>query len=289
MNTRNAPDPRRAHLHGMWSAVAGSWGEHADYVDARVADVTRTLLELSAPQPGDRVLELACGPGGVGIAAAELIGPEGEVVLSDVVAEMTSIASARAAAKGLGNVVARQLDIEDIDEPDASYDVVLCREGLMFAQDPARAAREIRRVLRPGGRTAIAVWGPRERNPWLGLVLTAASEQLGRPIPPPGFPGPFALQDDHELALLLSGAGLADVAVGEVEAPVRAGSFDEWWTRTSALAGPLSQVLGSLPEQVVRELRGRLEVAVAPYATPTGLEFGGVTLVATGRHPARAS
>ena len=67
-------------------------------------------------------------------------------------------------------------------------------------------------------------------------------------MPPPGVPGPFALQDAPELALLLAGAGLADVTVTEVEAPMRAGSFDEWWTRTSALAGPLAKVLESLPE-----------------------------------------
>ena len=181
----------RAHMHGMWAAVAAAWGEHAEYVDERGARVTAELLRRSQPRPGDRVLELACGPGGVGLAAAELIAPGGEVVLSDVASEMTDIAAARAVALGLGNVSARPLDLEDIDEPGGSYDVVLCREGLMFATDPARAAREIRRVLRPGGRVAIAVWGPRESNPWLGLVFDAVSAQIGEPVPPPGVPGPF--------------------------------------------------------------------------------------------------
>src|SRR3954451_19046883 len=163
----------RTHLHGMWAGVAGGWAEHADYVDARGEAATAKMLELSAPRPGERVLELACGPGGLGLAAAERVGPDGEVVLSDVAAEMTAIAARRAAERGLTNTTTRELDLERIAEPDASYDAVLCREGLMFALEPARAVAEIRRVLRPEGRFALAVWGPRKRNPWLGIVLDA--------------------------------------------------------------------------------------------------------------------
>src|SRR5512132_757443 len=123
----------RAQLHGMWASVAPSWGEHADYADTRGAAVTAGMLELAAPRPGERVLELACGAGGVGIAAAGLVGPAGEVVLSDVAAEMAAIAGARAAALGLGKVRTLTLDLDGLDQPDQAYDVVLCREGLMFA------------------------------------------------------------------------------------------------------------------------------------------------------------
>lgn len=275
----------RAHLHGMWAAVAGSWGEHADYADARGAAAAEQMLELTMPQPGERVLELACGPGGLGLAAAKRVSPGGEVVLSDVVAEMTSIASLRANALGLTNVSTRVLDLERIEQPDGSYDVALCREGLMFAPDPARAAHEIRRVLRPGGRVAVAVWGPRERNPWLGVVFDAVSTQLGMPVPPPGMPGPFSLEDSDRLAGLLSDAGLADVVVSELSVPLRAGSFEEWWTRTSALAGPLAKILASLPEDATQAIRARLQEAVSTYETGTGLEFPGVTLLAAGRRP----
>jgi SAM-dependent methyltransferase len=180
-------------------------------------------------------------------------------------------------------VRARVLDIESIDEPDASYDVVLCREGLMFAPDPARAASEIRRVLRPGGRVAIAVWGPRERNPWLGVVLDAVSAQLGKPVPPPGIPGPFSLEDSDRLAGVLADGDLTDVAVSELSVPLRAASFDEWWTRTSALAGPLAKMLASLPEEAARALRARVRDAAGRYETSAGLEFPGVTLLAAGR------
>jgi len=274
----------RAHLRGMWAAVAAGWAEHATFADTRGAEATEAMLARTMPQPGERVLELACGPGGLGLAAARRVAPSGEAVLSDVVAEMTSIAAERAAALGLGNVTTRELDLEQIDEPDASYDVVLCREGLMFVPEPARAAREIKRVLRPGGRFAVAVWGPREHNPWLGVVFDAVSAQTGSPVPPPGVPGPFSLADSDRLARLFSDAGLTDVVVSDLSVPMRAGSFEEWWDRTCALAGPLAKVLASLPEEAAQAIRARARDAVRAYETPTGVEFPGVTLLASGRH-----
>lgn len=274
----------RTHLRGMWAGVAGAWAEHAAFIDERSTALTTRMLELTAPQPGDRVLELACGPGGLGLQATPRVVPGGEVVLSDVAEEMTAIAAARAAALGLDHVRTRELDIEAIDEPDAGYDVVLCREGLMFATDPARAAGEIRRVLRPAGRVAIAVWGPRERNPWLGCVLDTVGEQLGVPMPPPGIPGPFALSDPVALGALLTGAGLADVVVDELPVPLHTVSFEDWWARTSALAGPLAKILGNLAPEAVQGIRARLQEAVVPYENAAGgLDFPGVTLLASAR------
>jgi SAM-dependent methyltransferase len=191
---------------------------------------------------------------------------------------MTAIAAARAAELGL-DVRTRVLDLEHIEEPDASYDVVLCREGLMFAADPARAAGEIRRVLRPGGRFAVAVWGPRERNPWLGIVFDAAAAELGRPVPPPGIPGPFALSDAARLGDLLG------APVEELDVPLRAASFDEWWERTTALAGPLTAILANLPAPARASLEARVREAAAAYETADGLVFPGVSLLAAGRRP----
>jgi 2-polyprenyl-3-methyl-5-hydroxy-6-metoxy-1,4-benzoquinol methylase len=144
-------DALRARLAGMWGTVAAGWAHHADYADARGAQSADRMLDLADVRPGDRVLELACGPGGLGLAAADRVGPTGEVVLTDVAEAMTAIAP-RAADRGLPNVSARVLDLERIDEPDGSYDVVLCREGLMFASiRPPRAPRSRACCARAGG------------------------------------------------------------------------------------------------------------------------------------------
>jgi enediyne biosynthesis protein CalE5 len=287
-NDRTATAGLRPAMRRMWASVADRWAEHADDVDTSRAAVTVAMLDRAAPRPGDRVLELAGGPGGVGLAAADRVAPGGEVVITDVVAEMTAVAAARAAARGLDHVVTRERDLEDLDEPDDAFHVVLCREGLMFATDPGRAAAEIRRVLRPGGRVALAVWGPRECNPWLGLLFDALTAQTGQPVPPPGVPGPFSLGDGVRLAALLRDAGLDDVRVEELAVPTRAESFEHWWTRTTALAGPIAGMLAAMPEAPRAALRDRLRADVERYRVPGGYELPGLTLLASARRPATA-
>ena len=117
----------------------------------------------------------------------------------------------------------------------------------------------------------------------MGVLLDGASAQFGMPVPPPGVPGPFSLSDASALAALLRDADLADVVVDELPVPMHVDSFDEWWTRTSSLAGPLATMLASLPEAAKAELATRLREAVRPYETPAGLDFPGVALVATAR------
>lgn len=278
-----AVDARRAHAHSMWGAVAMSWGEHADYTDERHVRETTTLLRRARLAPGQRVLELACGAGGLGLAAAGEVGPGGEVVMSDVAVEMTAIAAERAHGLGLSMTRAVVLDLEKIDSPDAAFDAVLSRHGLQFTFNPRRAVREIVRVLRPGGRVAVSVWAERARNPWLGVVLDAVAAELGRPVPPPGLPGPFALTDRADLDAAFSSSGLTSVDVRELSIPMTAASFEEWWARTIGLAGPLTAILAGLDADAADSIWTRTEQATAGYRTASGLHFPGTALIASGR------
>ncbi|HYF46235.1 MAG TPA: methyltransferase domain-containing protein [Acidimicrobiales bacterium] len=276
------PDEIRTIVHAIWGNVAPQWEAHADEVDERGAIQTRALLERAQIGPGDRVLELACGPGGTGLAAAEAMGPEGSVVLSDVAASMTAIAAARAADRGLDNVTTAILDLEAIDQPGGSFDAVVCREGLMFAVDPDRAAAEALRVLAPNGRAALSVWGPKADNPWLAELLDGASEVLGVPMPPPGIPGPFSLAN-ADLAGLLEGAGFVDVAVEDVPVPQRLPSFDDYWALTPDLAGPLAGVLAGLPDEQRQAIADRVRHGLVPYTSDAGLDVPGSCRVVSGR------
>ena len=265
----------------MWSAVAPAWGENADYADSRGTELTERLSR-SPPRARTSACRVACGPGGLGLAPAELA-PGGEVVLSDVAPEMVEIAE-RARERGLTNVRTAVIDLEDIDAADAGFDAVVRREGRMFALDPARALREIHRVLAPGGRFAAAVRRPRERNPWLGVVLDAAERALREADAATRHPGPVRARGRSGLGRLVRDAGFTAGTVEQLEVPTDAADFDHWWSRTTSLAGPLAKVIAGLPRAAAGALRERAREAAAPYATVDGaLVFPGLTLIATGQ------
>ena len=282
--TRSASDVR-TFIHGMWASVAEAWGTTADAIDERAAAITAEMLDTAVVGAGDRVLELASGPGGAGLAAAERVGSTGAVVVSDIVPAMVDIARRRAAERGLTNVRTEVRDLEDIDEPDESFDVVLCREGMMFALDPAGAAREMHRVLRPGGRVAVAVWAAREDNQWLGLLFDAIQEVTGIVVPPPGGPGPFALSDAETVRALFVAAGFVDLRMDLVSAPLRLPSYDAWWARNLTVAGPVVGLLNGLDDATRTRLQDTLRAAVAPYMTDGAVELPGLARLVTGRRP----
>ena len=159
---------RESSLQG-WEEAAAGWVRSGELVRAFGAPVSHWMLDAVAPQPGQRVLELAAGLGETGLLAAELVAPVGGVVISDQADAMLSGARERAAELGLANVEFQAINAEWIDLPVASVDAVLCRWGYMLMADPAAALGETRRVLRSGGRVGLAVWDAIEHNPWASL------------------------------------------------------------------------------------------------------------------------
>jgi ubiquinone/menaquinone biosynthesis C-methylase UbiE len=276
-------DEFRAASLDRWSRSAVGWGRHAERVDDWGEAATEWVLAAAALRPGQRVLELACGPAGVGLRAARLVEPGGVVICSDFAEPMLEVARERARDQGIQNVEFRVIDGEDIDLPDGGLDAVLCRFGFMLMTDPAAALSEARRVLRAAGRVALVVWSEDVHNPWASLPMRTLMAHLQTPEPEPGTPGMFALSDPDRLRGLIEGAGFSDVEIEPLRGAHRYGSFAEWWDLTRALARPFDDATANMPDPDREAIRARMRREAERYATDDGsLDFPAEMLVAAG-------
>jgi SAM-dependent methyltransferase len=240
------------------------------------------MVDALALQPGERVLELAAGLGEAGMLAAELVAPMGGVIVSDQAEAMLAGARERAAEMSLSNVEFQVLNAEWIDLPLASVDAVLCRWGYMLMADPAAALAETRRVLRPGGRVALAVWEAIQLNPWALLPAQELIERGVVPPPPEGQPGPFALGSRARVSELLAEAGFVEIDVHGMDLWRRHTSFEELWEVTLDLSRSFHDAVLARPAAEVAEIKASLAERFAPYTAANGsLEVPGRTLLAS--------
>jgi SAM-dependent methyltransferase len=264
-----------------WSAVASAWDCNTDYIDSHSVVATGAMMTAAGVRPGDRVLELAAGPGSLGSRWSELVGPTGHVVVSDIAPGMVEAARQRNA--GLANVEVAVLDASSIDQPDGSFDVVACRMGLMFTGDPAVAFAEIHRVLRTGGRFTALTWGAIELNPWMTCVgMAAMMNGLVAGEPPTGPGGLFSLGDPGHLAALATGAGFLDVVVAEIPTRFHSESIDEHVERVSSLAGPLAQAFASASSDQITAVRQTAAQLAASHLTGHGVTLPGRAIHVSG-------
>ena len=156
---------RRIQRYG-WDLAVDPYAQHWH---ALLAGVQADLLALAAPQPGEQVLDVACGTGVVTLAIATAVGSGGSALGVDLSAGMVASAETRAQTAGISQARFYRMDAEALSLPAASFDLVVCALGLMYVPDADTALREIYRVLRPGGRAVIAVWGERARCGWASL------------------------------------------------------------------------------------------------------------------------
>jgi len=190
---------RRVQRYG-WDRAADAYARHWH---GPLAGLHRELLALAAPRAGECVLDVACGAGVVSIAAADAVGPAGQVLGVDLSEAMVQAASQRALDLGSQARFAR-MDAEQLALADGGFDLALCSLGLMYVPGVDAALHELRRVLRPGGRAVLAVWGERIRCGWAPLFGIVDAEVQSEVCPL--F---FSLGQGDALARLCVSAGLA--------------------------------------------------------------------------------
>jgi SAM-dependent methyltransferase len=267
-----------------WETAAAGWESERDRMRQVSAPVTDWLVDHLELRPGLTVLELAAGTGDVGIRVAETLAGQGRVILSDRAAAMVEAAGRWVTERGASGIELRVLDAESLDLPDASVDRVVCRFAYMLVPDRGAAFAETRRVLRPGGRVAFAVWAGRERNDWATTLWDVLESRA--PLPParPGGPGMFALADRKVVAETLARAGLELEALEEIPVSWRYAGFDDYWRTAAAMNGSLARLLPTLPDSERADLAAAVRDAIERFRDGEGYRLPGVALgVAAGR------
>ena len=265
--TATAPDdPTR-----FWETVS----ETAEFYERELVPAlfepwAAELVELVSPQPGERVLDLACGTGLVARKAATRLAGTGEIVGVDLNPGMLAVAH-RSAAGVEPAIRWRQASALDTGLPDESIDVAFCQQGLQFFPDRMAALRELHRVMAPDGRAAVSVWCDPYAPGYAPFWRAFEQHLADLPAALDFLRAVFALDDAGELRGLLTDAGFRDVRVSRHTHHVRAASAEAWAgaflgaAPVPGLAEYDPKVLGRIADEVVAALR--------PYVKDDGLTF----------------
>jgi len=266
---------RRIQRYG-WDLAAA---DYESLWQAQLAEAQVALLALASPAEGEQVLDIACGTGLVSLEAARAVGPRGRVLGIDLSERMVDAAERRARDLGLSNCSFSRMDAEMLALPNASFDVVLCALGLMYMPNPERALREMSRVLRPGGRLSLAVWGERANCGWSALfpIVDAEVESEVCPL----F---FRLGNRDTLANLCVDEKFDDVRHRRLTTTLSFADANEACD-AAFVGGPVALAWSRFDDEVRARVRARYLDAINPWRRGQGYRIPGEFVVAAAVAP----
>jgi len=254
----------------QWQAAAAAWRRWQPVIDSWLREGTDLMLDLAEVQAGARVLDVAAGAGGQSFAAAQRVGPKGEVLATDIAENLVRYLEQDAAAAGLTQVRAAVMDGEDLRVPPGGFDAVICRLGLIYLPDRNAALGGMRDALRPGGRLGAIVYSTPEANRFFSVPVSIIRRAAQLPPPLPGQPGPFSLGTPDVLRHELEAAGFVGVDVRVLPAPLQLASAEECVRFERESFGALHQMLAGLSADAQAAVWQEITDALTEFEGPDG-------------------
>jgi ubiquinone/menaquinone biosynthesis C-methylase UbiE len=243
----------------------------------QLAPAQEALVDAADLRPGERVLDVACGTGLVTFAAARKVGPHGWVLGTDISGSMVDAARARALEEGVDNVEFVRKDAEDLGLANASFHAVLCALGLMYVPDVELAAREMRRVARPGGRVVVAVWGKRNACGWAPVFPITEAE-----VKTDVCPLFFHLGEEAMLQRLFASAQLELTELRRITTTLRYSSA-EAACDAAFVGGPVALAWSRFDEPTRQRVRATYTREIEPWRNGQGYAIPAQFVVAAAR------
>ncbi len=237
-----------------WNRFSPGWKKWDDLVIEFLGPQGQAIIDHLAPEGAERVLDIAAGTGEPGLRIAQLI-PQGKVVVTDLAESMLQVAVEKAARLGLGNVEFKEADANALPFADNSFDAVSCRLGYMFFPDVEQAAREMSRVLKPGGRIATTVWAEPEKNAFVTTTMRAIMKHIPMTPPPPGAPGIFRCAQPGMVSAVFTAVGLKNVSERDVPCPMPVSSPEQYWEWQNEVAAPVVAAMANADANTIEKVR----------------------------------
>jgi SAM-dependent methyltransferase len=266
---------RRIQRYGWDRAVTA----YEDGWRAQLAPAHALMLDLVALEPGERVLDVACGTGLISFPMAAAVGARGRVVGTDLSGEMVDTARRFAAERGVANTRFERADAEALPFADASFDAAVCGLGLMYVPDPVKALGEMRRTLRPGGRAAAAVWGARQSCGWAGIFPITDARVASEVCPM--F---FQLGTRDMLARSFAAAGFAEVRLERLQTTLHYASPEDALGAVFK-GGPVALAYSRFDDATRRAVHAEYLDSIAAFQAGGGYQVPGEFVVAEARVP----
>lgn len=273
-----------------FTTLAAVWDDQAESMNAAMGRHGSAARLALGVRPGERVVDLGCGPGISAVALGAEAGPGGWVAAVDIVADMARAAGRRLAAAGVHGEAftadAATADLVEMAGSGTPFDAVHSRFGLMFFPQPEAAFANIGRALRSGGRLAASVWQHLDRNPWFMLTTATATQILGIDRPPladPHGPGPFSLADPERIEQLLVGAGFSGIGIESVDAPFVFEGDGSAAAERVLSAGPLGGAFLAASDSRRRDVIAGVVDALERHRGEAGLEVPAASWCVTAR------
>lgn len=269
----------------QWQAAAPAWYRWTPLLHQWLGKATDTMLEMAGIAAGNRVLDVAAGAGEQSVTAAKIVGPDGYVLATDISPNILSYVQQLAKDAGLHNIETAVMDGEHLTLPDASFDAVISRVGLIYFPDQQKALQEMRRVLKPGGKVAAIVYSTPEKNKFFSLPVSIIRQRAALPAPLPGQPGPFSLGIQGIIEKAFGDAGFKKVSSVLAPSPVLLPSAKDCVQFERESFGALHQMMGTLKEETRQQVWQEIEEALRQFETPEGFVGPCEMIVAVGEKP----